>query len=319
MVLIFLADNNDYLGYITLENGIDTFPLTKIAPGISTIDLQTLSSFGAVFDPSHNPIGNEIPLTPEEQAVVAQIDDFFASLAKSPDVDNNGRVDFLEEKFFSLQILYWVHGGDFENNLTPVVIRPAKIQGYRLAFDATDKDRPDTVVFNGPRNSGLSNATSEESNVYEYRTTYFSPYVTGPALCPAGEYVVTYKTDNLTFRIPDQSPARFHIVLPVPTVTLNNGGTINRISWEYRPGGGPNTVGPEAIISKLELQIDGIGTPYANYPQENRMYNSGWLPVATTEHVLPSQNMEWSEVTRIHMSYEDTYRNHYVVLWDRPA
>ena len=87
----------------------------------------------------------------------------------------------------------------------------------------------------------------------------------------------------------------------------------------YVLGDGSATVAPEAIISKLEVQIDGSGVPYASYPQENRMYNSGWLLATITEHVLPSQNMRWSEVTWIHMSYEDTYRNHYVAHWGRYA
>ena len=317
LVLIFLSDNDDYLGYVTLENGVDTFPMTRVAEGVATIDLGDISLSGTTFTPGHNPIAdNEIQLTPEEQAVVAQIDDFFASLAKNPDVDSNGRADFLEGKFFRLGILYFVRGGNFNNNLTPEVITPARIEGFRLMLSANDTDRPDTVVFNGPEGSGLSNATSDQRNVYADRTDYFSPYVNTP-VPPAGEYTVTYKT-GLSFSIPDQSSAPSHIVLAVPTVTLNGDGTIKKISWRYIAGDGAE-VDPKGITSEFELQIDGTGTPYGNYQQPGRMYDSGWLPSETTEHVLPIQNMKWSEVTCLNMVYNDVYGNHYVVSFYRGA
>jgi len=317
LVLIFLSDNNDYLGYVTLENGIDTFPMTRVAEGVATIDLGNISLSGTTFTPDHNPIAdNEIQLTPEEQAVVAQIDDFFASLAKNPDTDSNGKVDFLEHKFFHIGILYFINGGSFGSNLTPDVSTQARIEGYRLMFGAQDTDRPDTVVFNGPEGSGLSNATSEQRNVYTGMTDYFSPYVDNPQLPPGGRYTVAYKTTDLSFDIPDQSSASSRIVLAVPTVTLNDDGTINKISWRYISGDG-GEVDPKGITTEFQIQIDGTGTPYQNYPQPGRMYNSEWLPSEITEHVLPTQNIKWADVTCIYMAYNDIYGNHYVVTFFR--
>jgi len=317
LVLIFLSDSNDYLGYVTLGKGIDTFPMTKTAEGVVTIDLQDLSLSNDTFSPSHNPLGSEIQLTPEEEALVAQIDDFFASMAKNPDRDGNGEADFLEGKFFSIGILYFIDGGVFGSNLSPTVNKPAYIEGYRLSFGAVDTDRPSGVVFNGPEGSGLSNAVSEQlimSLGDENEAMYYSPLIY-EALPPAGEYIVTYKGENLSFDIPDQSSAPSRIVLAVPTVTLNDDGTINKISWKYMLGGGSGTIDPEGIMSEIEIQIEGTGAPYKNYPQPNRMYNSERIPATTTEHVLPTQKIKWSEVTCICTVYDDVYRNHYVVGW----
>jgi len=315
LVLIFLTDSNDYLGYVTLGNGIDTFPMTKTAEGVVTIDLQNLSLSNDTFSPSHNPLGSEIQLTPEEEALVAKIDDFFASLAKNPDRDDNGEADFLEGKFFSIWITYFINGGVFGSNLSPAVYKPAYIEGYRLSFGAIDADRPYAVVFNGPEGSGLSNAISEQSIVLlENETLYGSPLIP-EALPPAGEYIVTYKDEDLSFEIPDQSSTSSRIVLAVPNVVLNEDGTINKISWTYMLGGGSGTVDPKGIMSEIMIQIDGTGAPYESYPQPNRMYQSGWIPSTTTEHVLPTQKIKWSEVTRIYMTYNDVYRNHYVVQW----
>ena len=317
LVLIFLSDSNDYLGYVTLGKGIDTFPMTKTAEGVVTINLQDLSLSNNTFSPSHNPLGSEIQLTPEEEALVAQIDDFFASMAKNPDRDDNGEADFLEGKFFSIWITYFIDGGVFGSNLSPTVYKPAYIEGYRLSFGAIDADQPSGVVFNGPEGSGLSNAVSEQSIVLlenENETMYGSPLIP-EALPPAGEYIVTYKDEDLSFEIPDQSSAPSRIVLAVPTVTLNKDGTINKISWKYMSGGGSGTVDPEGIMSEIMIQIEGIGTPYKDYPQPDMMYVSEWIPATTTEHVLPTQKIKWSDVTRIYMSYDDVYRNHYVVTW----
>ncbi|MEW6674554.1 MAG: hypothetical protein AB1348_00790 [Nitrospirota bacterium] len=317
--MIFVGATNNYLGYLTLGSGIDSLPLTKLSSGVNTIDLQTLSSSGLIVEPSHNPIGPELlPLTPEEQTAIAQSDDFFASIIKNPDVDGNGTLDFLEGKFFNLQILYYITGGNFAGNLIPTVTTPAYITGYKFAFGAKDTDRPDAVYFTGPTGSGLSSSLSEQPNVYTDSTTYFSPYVTNPVIPPAGQYTVSYKTSTLAFSISDQSSAPSNVVMAVPTVTLNGDGTIQKISWVYKLGSGASaTLDPQAVISDIELQIEGSGTPCSNYPQQGRIYNSGSLSATTTEHVLTCQNLSWLNVIRIGMAYNDVYGNHNVVTYSR--
>lgn len=313
--MIFVGAGDNFLGYLTLGDGIDTLPLNSIADDVSEIDLGVLSSLGLIVEPSHNPLGNEIPLTPEEQKALAQCDDLFSSIVKNPDVDGNGIIDFLEGKFFGLQILYYVNEGSFDGNLSPTVNEPADITGYRLAFDATDAYRPDNVDFTGPPGSGLLNSTSTQSNVYPDRTTYFSHYIHNPSIPPAGQYTVDYKASTLTFTLPDQSAAPSNIVLPVPTVTLNDDRTIQKVNWVYRLGSGATAaLDPLTIISKIELQIDGSGSPCGSYPQQGRIYNSGWLSATTTGHVLTCQTLYWDDITRIYMAYEDLYGNHYVVI-----
>lgn len=210
--LIFVGANNNYLGYLTLGNGIDSLPLTKLASGVATIDFQTLSSSDSIVNSSYNPLGSELPLTSVEQSAIAQNDDFFASIVKNPDVDSNGTLDFLEGKFFSSQVLYYINGGNFGSNLTPTISTPANITGYKLILDATDTNRPNTVNFAGPTGSGLSNSISELANVYTDWTTYFSPYVSNPAIPPTGQYTISYKTGTLIFTIPDQSSAISNII-----------------------------------------------------------------------------------------------------------
>ena len=63
--MIFVGIGDNFLGYLTLGNGIDTLPLNSVSDDIVEIDLGILDSSDLIVKPSHNPLGNEIPLTPE--------------------------------------------------------------------------------------------------------------------------------------------------------------------------------------------------------------------------------------------------------------
>jgi len=97
---------------------------------------------------------------------------------------------------------------------------------------------------------------------------------------------------------------------------------MNKVTWVYKPGiGGPATLDPQAVIGSVMLQIQGIGTPCASYPQgPSRIYNAENLPATTVEHVLipACQNLLWSNVTQLYMAYSDVYGNHNVVTWNKP-
>lgn len=321
--IIFMGASNNYLGYLSLKNGIDSLPLTALSSGVSTIDLQTLSSSGLIVEPSHNPIGAELSLTADEQTAVAHGDDFFVSVIKNPDVDGDGTIDFLSGKFYLPFIVYFISGGNFGGNLTPTVNSPANISSYGFSFHANDTNSdanfPATVYFTGPLGSGLSNSANDYAPIVQADSAvYGSPHISSPLIPPAGQYTVAYKTSTLTFNIPDQSLATSNTVIAVPTLTLNDNGTIQKVNWNYKMGSAASTtLTPQSIISSIELQVEGGGTPCATYPQAGRIYNSGMLSAATTEHVLGCQNLAWSDVTQIHMSYNDVYGNHNVVTWNK--
>ena len=320
--IIFAGANDNFLGYLTLDNGINSLPLTKLTD-TATIDLQTLSSNDKIVEPGHNPIGAEIPLTPEEQKALAQSNSLFASTVINPDVDGNGKIDILEGKFFKFQILYFINGGTISTNggtnLIAQVITPASISGYRLAFGLKGSNLPDTVIFSGPAGSGLSNAPEDQFIVIGDGKVYFTPYIQNPAIPPAGQYTVSYNNTVLIFSMPDQSSAPSKIVVAKPTLTLNSDGTINKIDWVYQLGDGSGPIDPVALIGRVLIQIDGSGTPCGNYPQGqgSRIYNADNLSPSTTEHVLTCQNILWSNVTTLYLVTTDIYDNQYIVTFQR--
>ncbi|MCX7738289.1 MAG: hypothetical protein N2Z80_02570 [Hydrogenothermaceae bacterium] len=321
--LVFLDANNKFIGYLNLKKDLDSLPLTKLKSGVKEIDLKEIKLNGNTFTPSYIPLDQELEFSEDEKNSLEFMDDFFSSVVKNPDVDGNGVVDLMENKFYRLGILYFVKAGEFGNKLTPTLNQSVYINGFRLSFDAFDENRPQYVEFTGPINSDLNNAPSSQANTYPNSTTYFSPYIgyspgsTGNKIPPSGSYTVSYKGRSFVFNIPDQSSAPSRIVIAVPTVTLNQNGTINKLNWVYKMPAGNSTLSPTAVIREIEVQIDGTGTSCSSYPQPNRIYNSGMLKPGVVEHTLSCQNINWQSVSRIHMSYNDVYGNHYVITWNK--
>ena len=308
--LIFVDNNNKYSGYLSLKNGIESIPLTKISSGTYTIDLQTLSISGNVIEPGHNPIGDEIPLNSAEQQALAQCNGMFASVVKNPDVDGNGVVDILEGKFYRPVIAYGVNAGNFSGALTPTLNNTVTMQFYNITLPyGSDSDAGGAKVT-GPSGSNITNKDCYVSNIgYNIYPNLGSSPTSIPT---AGEYTFSLQNGSgrvLTINIPDQSQANSKIIVAVPTVVLNGDGTINKLTWEYRiPNDSSSNITPTAFIDSIMVQINGPGPG-------DRVYDSPMMPNDTTEHTLTKQDIVWTKVNNISMAYNDVYGNHYVVTF----
>lgn len=134
--LIFASAADNYLGYLCLREGFESISSVKVDENISTIDLQNILLSNKIGTPTHNPLGNEISFAEDEQQILSFLDDFFYPIVRNPDVDGNGKIDFLEKKFYRLQILWFYRGGNFRNNLTPSYRFPLQYDGWEIAFSA---------------------------------------------------------------------------------------------------------------------------------------------------------------------------------------
>lgn len=314
--LAFLRQDESFVGYLSLGNGLSSIPLNLLAPGVTEIDLQTLTLSGSIITPSNNPIGKSIPLSAEELAVLIQSNSMFAAYIEKPDVDGNGVVDFLQDEFFDLHILYFISGGHFTQASSQLTsLDETSISGYKFFFGARTSNRPSFVTFSGPDGSGLSNLRDDgQPNVYDDRTDYYSPQIISPSIPPAGQYVVTFNpTRSFTYDVTDQSSAPSRIVMFNPIITLNGDGTVNKVDWSYKVGSTTADLQIEKVIDKMEIQFDGEGTQTG--VQQDRMYNSGEFAPTTTSHTLSSQNVAWPDVTSFRIVYDDFYGNHYVISW----
>jgi hypothetical protein len=166
------------------------------------------------------------------------------------------------------------------------------------------------VFFTGPSGAGLDNTAGDpnNSNFNDTSAFYESPAVTAPVAAPGGVWTVNYHGTNITFNVSDpQASAR--LVVPLPTVTVS-GDVVQSVNWVYRDAATGNTLaGAPAYVTDIQVQIDGI--------VGGRIYNSPTLGSGTTSHTLTSA-VNWSNVSTIHMAYDDTLGNQYVVSFAKP-
>jgi len=316
--LLFIGLGGNNLGYLSLGNGMESIPLNMADTGLTSIDLQTLTSSGNIIEPGHNPVGAEIPMTASEVMSYVFSNGALGSILKAPDVDGDGVVDVAAGQFYRYTVRYDTRAGNFGSNLTPTLANPITVNSY--VFEAklsdTDLDFPSEVSFNGPPGSGIESATSWLKQSFgSDGCSYCAPAISNPSIPPAGTYVVGYKTKTLTFHLPSQAEVTKYLAIPVPTVHLNDDGTVNKITLEYRLSDGSMTVDPKALILNLNLQIDvdvGNGGPSV------QRYSSPNVPPDTTEFVITEPPIQWSSVTSMRSGYQDVFGNQIGVIWNKP-
>lgn len=329
--IVFLNNSEQPLGVLSFGNGIKSLPLQGVFA--DTINLQTINCSENEFIPTHNPIGNEIVLTTEQQENVAVEDDYLSVLLENPDVNNNGKIDVLEEKLFKLEVVYFIRPGDFfGSNLTPTRYETKLISGYKLFLTVRDKKFPSTVYFTGPAGSPLHNSSSEGNmdfgSHHVYSTTFLEDIESIESCIPVGGvYTIDYNGTMLTFDLPDQEYVKSNVVFPWPTLTLNGNGTMNKFDWVYLAPEGGEVNDLNALVRSLQIQIEGKGNICGGGTTdgEDRLYDSPNLSVTTTSHTLSCQNIDWGWmptpgskfVRRLALSYEDHYDNSYVVMYER--
>lgn len=161
-------------------------------------------------------------------------------------------------------------------------------------------------------------------------TSRISIFFTGRQGKPdAGAY--RFQTSNAasidyTFNVPDQSGAEESIVVLVPTVALNENGTMHSVSWQafHRDMSLMDHI--HHVFTDLEVQIDiidsveeRIGSYKILGGSDTRVYNSGYVPVLDAVNIIAGieQPILWADVNRIFFGYNDLYGNHYVLGYNK--
>lgn len=213
---------------------------------------------------------------------------------------------------FMFSFLQFARGGTFGASYSPTVHFPVEVSSYSATLSVVndiDFPEPQSVFFTGPAGSGLVNAPADSmsSRVGSEWAVYQSPMIFTTSGPPGGTWFVNYKGNTVKFDVPDPG-TRSHTVLPFPTVAINN-GLLESVSWVYRDAAtGATLPGAPTWLVSVQVQIESN--------QGNRIYNSTELSPNVTYHVLTSP-IAWSEVIMVHMAYQDSLGNHYVVSFEK--
>lgn len=177
---------------------------------------------------------------------------------------------------------------------------------------------PAAVTITGPGGSGLAGEASDPEADYNRQAQnagYCSILVESPKIPPEGDYTVGYKSDTLTFRVPDQSSAENNIPVVAPAVLLNADNSVQKIGWiVQRPGG--SAVDAPAVIQSVKILIDGEGTPCSStYGNPDRIYESGTISSGASEHTLSCQSLRWGNMEHIYFRIIDVYGNQHEISY----
>lgn len=304
--MIFAGPNDNYLGFLCLKDGFESIPLIKISDDVTTIDLQNIILNNKIGSPTHNPLGTEIQLNEEEQQILSMFDDFFYPIVRNPDVDGNGKIDLLENKFYRLQVLWFYMGGNFGNNLTPSFMPPLEYNGWKLAFSAQENNVPQSVEFYYPWNPAVPSVSEQTKYLQQWNTTVYFSRLINESLPIGGVYRINFKGQNLNFNIPDQSPAFRNCPIIVPTITLNSDSSIQKVSWTYYNASGTSLVDPTSFAARVNFGIETL----------SRNYDSPNIEVPENQFTM-DEKIYWSSVTRVWIAYHDIFDNHYIIFYSK--
>ena len=82
----FLDKDDNYLGYLTLGDGLDSIPPQFIDEETEVIDFGEISFDGNEATPEFNPVGEEIRIDEQQKGLLKNANSFFAAVLRSPDI-----------------------------------------------------------------------------------------------------------------------------------------------------------------------------------------------------------------------------------------
>jgi len=97
----------------------------------------------------------------------------------------------------------------------------------------------------------------------------------------------------------------------VPTVILNDDGTIQKINWTYQLADGSGEIlNPESIISRMKIHLaDRDFSPQG-------LYDSPYFSPTISESYLSDLMISWADVGCVGFVYHDIFDNDYFISWD---
>jgi hypothetical protein len=320
---------------VTSTDTLSLLPLTKVREGTTAIDLQTIhfstDTYGNIAVPTYDPVQSdrEIPLSSSEKKTAAKMSKILAGILKNADVNGNGTVDFLEGKYFRLNIQYHLNAGKVpygaaDGAYNATVFTTSTLNGFytRCVVYPDHDDRDNNFPLTFPAGYTWSHGTATGVSGYTQNT---SGPVGGTAFPVDGTYTVDASSigeGTLTFNVYGQEDAVENLVIPFPTYHVTN-GKLTSVTWKWKLRNditGPD-IDPEAFISDLSIQVNANGVRmYNSYGGNDARYTwSGErLTGAEGMHTIGVNNLSWaSDCGRIDFAYNDKFGNHVVVQFER--
>jgi len=325
--LIFLDGNNKYIGNLSPE-GLNVLPLGKLINGENTtIDLSTLTLVGNSVIPAHDPLGNEIEITPKEINALKAIDAYYEAIAKNIDANNNEIPDVIEHKQLVIYTISTIFGGHWGFNETP----PTKTDSahyyvnYMVEFAGGDSlsFSGNSIAVTGPAEDPYndiklwwytkgSSAGGDRGFISSFcretQAEQGAPW--GSAFLPfkQGTYTLTLDGSRNFSLYYSNIDMQYNLFIVVPTLHTNTDGKLVSISFEYMlPNGTP--IDPGNVLTNVMVQLcdNRMNQFYVN--------NQKLTSVTGFDELKFDTPLDISPLFQIDLWYDDLLGNQYDLIW----
>lgn len=343
--VIFIDTEDKQAGCLQLAagttNSLDLLPLTKIKDGVTEIDLQSISfstdTQGNIAIPEYDPVreDREIPFTGAETESLSKGSKILANILRNPDINGNGTVDFLEDKYFIFRFYYALKVGSLpvvsgDGSYEAVISSATKIDMLSLGclvyysslaglpplqLERCPIDYPASYTWaHQTKTSFESNGEPSSNPEDQYSNTQNNGGTDGGTATPTdGDYLIdasSYGYGNLTFNVSDQQAAVDSILIPVPTFHIS-GGKLTRITLVWKPRDNPESgpIDATAFIEGIIFMVRN-NTGQLSFQAGGGRGDQPNLDGSDTEILLGSDGLDWAtECKSFGFSYEDKFGN----------
>jgi hypothetical protein len=326
--LIFLDGNYKYIGHLSPQ-GLSILPLGNLINGENTtIDLSKLTMVGNSVIPSHDPLGNEIQITPKEINCLKAIDDYYEAIAKNMDADNNGTPDVIEHKQLLIYTMLTVFGGKWGFNQTPATVTDSAHYyvnymvefggGDSLSFNYNDISvtGPTEEPYNDIKLWGYMKAPACGGNrgfissfCRETQASQNAPW--GSAFLPfkEGTYTLTLNGNQSFSLYYSNINMYYNLFIVVPTLHTNDAGKLTSITFEYNLPNG-SSINPASLVTNVMVQFcdNQMHQFYVN--DRNKLTTQTGF-----DELVFETPMDIGRLYQMDLWYDDLLGNQYDIIW----
>ncbi len=297
--LIFSNEAKNFLGYLTLGQGIQSLPLNYLNDTTSIVNLGTMSANGNIVSASTDILSQFMKMNTEQIQKYRYASVNFSLYVKNPDTDQNGVIDMLEGKFYRLAFTYFGSGGNYTT--TPAKLNAISVDSYRLMFiTANESSVGNEITFSSV--DGSVSYTTSQKGINPNHTIFYTDLI--PINAPQfTQCKVIYKNQQLFFELPAFSGTINNLAYLYPTLSYDSSGKLNKVTWEYYSVSTVAVVDATRLLTDIIIQFDG---------NSGRIHNSPNLGPENKEYVLTTP-LDPSSITNFNMAYNDIFGNHVVI------
>ncbi len=319
VALIFLDGANQYIGTLSTR-GLNMLPLGNLPDGENTvIDLSSVTLDGKSVIPSHDPFGKEITISETELNSLRTLDEYYESMAKNIDADNDGVPDVLANKELVLNTLFGVPAGNYGLNSKNPVLNLGEIK-YTLEFAGGSAltFRDGNISLSGPVGNPYSDISLWGSHINPgagrgFLASFGRNNNAGESMHPPfmkGTYTLTLNgNQNYTLDY-SNIDAMNSLVIVAPRLNTNSEGKLISITLDYTlPNGDP--VEPASILTNVMVQLVDTNQNIIYESGNNRLtYKTGF---SIAKIVTPA---DISKLMVVSIGYDDLLGNTYLINWN---